>query len=666
MLGELIRELGDPINPGDISRKGSKVYIFDATRGRLIDECDGIAVVRMSSEDLKKGDTAYAQWITIRNMLDDRDRHPRWLVVTINNSGARPFDDRVDFEVVIRGMRQGWCEFVAYRDLARVSREIVPSEIFTWLLRETDTALHVGDFNAAVKWRNDEMLMRVRAILAAEERKNLLGRTSDAYEVQWLSRGIGYKGCEPFSVLRAADRSMYQDPHLGLVVVDVFTTYARHENGEDNGCSAVIKMLADRYGINNMRKERILKILDSDFYMHGELVVEYNGKKYDCDPVSLAHPIPLELFETVQMLKGIRQRGSYKEAGLGDYIGNSIRLYHRACRGAEHNGKAIYLRGRRHRGKDVGYTHSPAAPAGRADRSGCSYLGDQGRFSTAEVDRAIVRALLAAAEALPEGFDFTDKERNELAERISDVEGRLENLEDAFWEEQFKRPELSIGDWHDLTASLRRRRRQLRKRERVGDALSRLPRRSPVASTKAELLGAMREVLTEETPEDPVRAVRRKLIVEACVSAAEIWRDENGVVQIILEGPIVPQQGQDWEDPIWPLQAARVFLEQHLMEKIRQAKAENRTRLAEAAGVLVEGKLAVSLRQGVDASGAPLSDAVQTVARRYEWATVCTGDHRRRTGMVKADLPVVRTPRERPEDLPAGAPAWTSASLPSS
>jgi hypothetical protein len=180
----LYRELGDPT----ISQhQGTTMMVW------VVDKRgDGILNARLSGQELQGGETALGQVHPLRALADQLERRVRLIVVTINNSGAKAFDDRPDFILTKREIDAGRVRWVAWRGTDRIAREETPFFMYRDLLRDSGTTLILGNLGRAIDFRHDRYQLNMQNTAAADERDLIYMRTHGAIHSRWVLEGRGW------------------------------------------------------------------------------------------------------------------------------------------------------------------------------------------------------------------------------------------------------------------------------------------------------------------------------------------------------------------------------------------------------------------------------------------------------------------------------------------
>jgi DNA invertase Pin-like site-specific DNA recombinase len=606
--------------PPDLSytAKGSAVFeyvIDDNLRAGVL------AVVRMSTQDGKKGNTVLSHLNSILDHIGRFPVRPYKVVVTTQNSGARPFEDRPDIDAVIRELHAGRPEAVAYRNVDRIARDVIVGELFCRLLQRTNTALYVNDFNHPVNWDNDALALRIHNIIAEEERRALAQRTGVAFIDAWLAAGKGYPNLERklgFMRRPKPDNFLVVDPDVWGMVLNMFEWVAKH------GLKRATAMLRGE-GLR-IRDQTVSKLVRDPVYMHGEMVVEWKGIEYPVRPVALTEPVPQLLWEAANNALATT-RGAHTHARPGQFALNGIRVTHADCRGAVYNGEAskqagtpVVLVCRIQRGDSIGYRHWPALPLGRADRTCIGFVAPQELL-----EPLVCRLLRQKAGEFPAGYRFSPRQRALLDKRVAELVAERARLENDFFDRRARaaRGEMEAFDmqaYSDYLDAVNRQLRRLRRRRATWDALSDLPSTSTIPHPHDLLLEAFCAIVTDLPPGDPYAMARRQLVIEACLDEVICFYDDTGELRVELRGPTLADD-PDCPVAVYPLQAARPFLEAWLLE---QALAEKK-------------------------------------ARRTANPDLSQPTSSRGLGVTTADKPWYAPPRAKaPNQLPVGQPGWVA------
>jgi Resolvase, N terminal domain len=628
IVKELVARFGPPTR--SFTKKGSQFFSWilnDDPRA------DGMIVIRMSTFDDRKGATAMAQLAPITEMLDNHGlgSHVRELLVTINNSGARPFSDRIDFARIIEVLlHEGPLTWVAYRDIDRLSRDVNSAESIQQLFQVCGVELWLSQFNRAVDWYADKVHTRILALIAEVERDNLHRRSHGAIFDRYLRPGRGAPNMErKFGLARDEEDWLIPCPRQWPLMRPLFDSVIA------GGAQAACEML-EAAG-ETVSKDHVLDVVRSRWPVTGEIAFEYMDEVFQAH-VELSDPIPEHIWERANNRIDVT-RGAAKRKSLGEFPFNGIRLYHRDCAGQrDSHGELVLLYGRYHRDQSIGYRHT-GRPDGRGDRSSCKDFVAHDY----EIEPVLCSILRQQAAAQPAGYVFTDEQRAELDGYIADVDRAIQTgLQDDAETRRGVPTPFDRAQFAHLHEHLLIRSRHLYQRRATLDALSEMPVLSrSTYFPKDDLIEGFNAIVTDTTPVDSDAAIRRQLVIEACVEEAEIWEEADGW-HATLRGP--------WQSdatagmiPIYPLQAARPLIEGFLKDKMA-------------------GRVG-GWREEAAATAASASQ-VQTDEQGYARSSVCTLPSRsflQRFKPRRAHKTHQSKPRGRPPVPRAGRPSWEAS-----
>jgi hypothetical protein len=132
---------------------------------------DGIAVARSARSG------GLAAQVRLLQRLAKRGRKIRKIVVAPDMCGNRRFHERPDLLEVEESIRAGWCKFVAFTDVGRISRERDAAILFCEYLREeqVELVLGLGSRSQAVDLE-DEFLINILFAASARMREDAILR----------------------------------------------------------------------------------------------------------------------------------------------------------------------------------------------------------------------------------------------------------------------------------------------------------------------------------------------------------------------------------------------------------------------------------------------------------------------------------------------------------
>ena len=187
---DLIRELGQP----QLEVHGSTQLLLwpvDPTG-------DGIILGRLSGREVEGGETAMGQIHPLRAMSERLELRPRLIVMSVHNSGMRPYADRPDFALVEQAISLGWCRWVAWRGPDRIARDVLPAETFYDRLRRDGVGLYLHGLGRLVDWQRDRVYLRALRLVSAEEAASIKDRTHAAIRSRYIAEGRGWPSSKRF------------------------------------------------------------------------------------------------------------------------------------------------------------------------------------------------------------------------------------------------------------------------------------------------------------------------------------------------------------------------------------------------------------------------------------------------------------------------------------
>lgn len=631
---ELYEKYGEPF----ISKHGDAtmmVWLVDA-------EGDGIIGARLSTRDVQKGETALGQVHPALEASQNRKLKPKWIVVTTENSGGLPYDERCDFELIEREIYAGRCRWVWFRDVRRLIRNVSPFYRFRDTLLETNTDLWLTDYahrGGPIDWDADDIQLGIEAILAERDRKNIYSQTHGPLMTRWLGEGRGWPGAKQFGYRRNDLTNFLEvDPEQWMFVRMIFETYVATEKGKGKGVRAVKEALAAA-GCE-LSDSTIKRVLADPIYVTGEDAVCRDGKLYEIKPIELDDPIAADLFEEVQQLLKLR-KGKEERNPAGFFPLNGLAEHSCGCR----------LRARTQGARQhMTYTHYPEK--GEKVCPECRGWSVGARDLEQAVIREVRRlakcqklqeewAALARPQFADPGPILDDSGREALLAEIEKVTQTYDRLTAGFIDKCGKgqAPDDILRTFHKLTAGCEQQLAALNERLARAEMLDSM-RQTTRPAEKDPLLDVFLAVLTEETPDDPKEIRRRGALLESCISKVVVYDKPDGSIEIVIHGPLVPGDLPPIR-PLSPIMAGR----EHLIEVVKQRNGSETTTDAEVAAA--EGsqpghKSGLTVRLAPSPALPKLGRPIGRRGRRKVTGQLTPGQARVAPAWTSARVPVLR------------------------
>ena len=300
----------------------------------------------------------------IRALNESLGLRPRVLLVSTNNSATKRYEDRLDFALIERSIKTGWCRWVCFRSADRIARAPLPLALFYDLLQRFDVTLYLSDLGRAVDWSRDRLELGFRGLMSAEELVVLKERTLGALDRGWLADGRGWPGKRPFGFRRNwATKFLEPDPAQWGFVKFAHLRYSAIENGGGGGLRRLAEELFEM-GCE-ISPSQLRRLLRDPIYVTGDYSVRRRGATHPGRRIPLGDPIPGDTFERNQELLSLR-RGRENRTPIGTFCLNAVPVIHARCAQAVNaRGLHAFLRGRvdpRHDARS--YRHSPFVPPG--------------------------------------------------------------------------------------------------------------------------------------------------------------------------------------------------------------------------------------------------------------------------------------------------------------
>jgi hypothetical protein len=539
---ELYEELGPP-RVSVVS--GTTLMVWDVS-----EDGDGLIAARLSSRDLQGGETAMGQVHGGRELAKRFDLKPRRIVVTINNSGAKDYEDRPDFELIEQDILSGGVRWVAWRDPDRIAREEHAFFTFLRLMKRSGSTLYLANLGRAVDWTSDRFQLSVQSAVAADERERIYLRCHGPLHNRWLAEGRGWPACGGFGFRRNKTTKFLEiDPEQWPFVEMAFYNYLELEprNGTTKAGYEGVAETLEKAGCS-LGKERWRQILKNPIYVTGEYCVRRKGELIACEPINLeGRGIPADVFQRVQELSTLRT-GKTQRNPAGTFIYNGICW----CGTCGQKLTARYVKG----SDRPAYRHPSPVPASCRGRI----------FDAALVEANGIRELLRLHSCQELQLAWTARPQIELtngnpvlsADQIAELSKRARALEQskkglirdfnqrlvqqaAVAESASGVLKVDEGMFQQMIGGIDEEIDELKTRIERANTLNQVREASIALRRESEsVLEAMKEILTEEIPEDLALRVKRAALVKTLLSKV-VLIEADGKITMELHGPLVPK-----------------------------------------------------------------------------------------------------------------------------
>lgn len=542
---ELFAALGQPTPE---FHDGAVVYRFrgedlPADNGYVYADGDGMLVHRLSSDDVQKHETVMSGVHAMHRLAERLDLRPREILVTMRNSGTRRYENRPDFALIERRIAAGEINWVAFRAPDRIGRDLFPTMQFYDLLKRTNTGLYLCTIGDRVDWRRHRTLLGIQGVIAEDEHSNIRERTVGAIERRWLEEGRGWPTSIKYGFRRDDHNFLEVDPEAWEWIKKIHYGYSSfHKDGK----ASLRRLQQDLAGQGfTISVNRLRGILHDPMYTTGEWTVQHQGEIIACRPVQLEDPIPFDIFNTNQLLLQAT-RGKHTRTAVGTFLLNHIDLRHAPCQNEKHGTGWIRLKARvDHRASDAArYSHSQHTP------SQCKGY----TLPAAELDAAVIRALLELAESdeLMEAWwhraratvadstpYLTPEKAAQLQTQVDTLNHQIGEAGTQYADKVAAGQTVSADDFAEMTKALRIRRDQLQRRLEAHRGHAGAP--APAQDGPDDLALRLREVLTEHTPADPAKRLKRAALVETAVSKI-IVHDNDDCISLEIHGWLINER----------------------------------------------------------------------------------------------------------------------------
>lgn len=589
---------------------------------------DSCWLIRLSPTSHEKAqETAMQQLSELEKQREEGLlKTPRWIVVTLNNSGGRLPEERYDLLLVREWIEEGWLRLCACRNEKRLARQEYTLSWCRQLFESTGTRIYFTVLRRPINWRlqSDRMLFTLNSMMASEDRIGINEQTLDGLDRRYTNEGKGWPGLQKVGLMR--------DPLSGFMVEDEVQTEmiligARMwagMSGRKSGIKQMARQMRDQNGFELSPKqwERVFK---DEGYVTGNFSFQRNGVEVPLRHIELVNPIPPSLFAQLQEAFATNQGSTRSRAGdfvlLRGGAGQDVPASERGvfCKRCGQK-LGAWLQGDLN---DTRYRHASPVPECCRGRGGIERAVIEGVVmpelwrleSVLELREAAVRA--AASEDVRVSAYLDAEQRRQCKRDIDDLEREINRLG-----REYRRLYLHNGKaarsrknhieaYHELVDGLKEDKRVLEERLKASDALEAVER--SIAPTVQRGLGeALREVLTVDVPADDAACRRRAAAYGRMVTKTVLDWDDDGSFEVEIYGPLIPRDLPLLSVPA-PSKFAVVELEQHRRDRERE-KAGTPARRKPYGDAREDIPTRPELR--ASSEGAPCDEACN---RRYAW-----------------------------------------------
>lgn len=598
-IEDAYRELAEKFGePEQLEAASGRVHVYRPDQYR---EGAGIAFVRHSSDEDSKT-SAFKPMGQLRPVLDWlelHDRVPRQLVVTWGVSGAWPLRSRPDLQHALEELvRGGWPRFFAFREVSRMSRDVIVGEQLRRLAQRARVDLIMAD-TGVLTTDQDAFMLQILIAQAQIARENIR-RASREGSISQREAGK-WPGKPPFGFAKDKQGFLTLDIPRYLLAGEAVRQLPRH------GKKVTIEYLSDphdRAGLAEwlasdrnrpelvewlMREgvwDRTIKefrsapgptegdlnmiLAQPDGYATGRFVSEYLDTRYPARPVQIPPVVAISVHAIRSAQAGVairRGKGKpvhplsgvpmfhYVEAPAGA-VGQRDTLYPLTL-DLDEDAEAVFVRHGSRRG---------GVPA----RDSCAEL----LLDANDVGHVIRAKLVALATILTEESPQTMAMLDTLEVALERAEADLEECSER------ARELLRAGDWTELRDELLAVvAAQCRVRDHAARRLE-AARELPAVYVEEEVLlrGSMIEALdtvlerafgARWTPELTFEQALARLILRRCLGAVVV-RGRNDAFHVELLGPLSGDLATA-ATPVNPLVYTADLLAQFLAENVARA-----------------------------------------------------------------------------------------------
>jgi hypothetical protein len=556
-ISELLEAFG---NPERSTHQGANMYLWWSASGT------GAIFARLSSYEVAEGAKAGRQVAEVLDMVTRAGLQPRLIVLTVENSGFRRFEDRPDFQLNVRLIEEtDWLEWVAWRDVDRVARDYLPGYTYFDHLRQAQIDIWMHQLRRPIDWETDDAQINALLMAAKTEGTTIKRRTHGMLKDVWLEGGRGWPGAVRYATRRdPLSKLLVPDPEQFAIVRWLHEEFSQAEQeNRKSGARVLAESVSQVFPGVKLSASTVNRLLRDPIYATGEWYTIYEGEAYQGRTIQWANPIPLGIYQRNLQLLRLR-RGPNTRCPAGYYALNGL-LVHQRCmdlRVAD-NPKAGKVTGRRYAlyGRFVkdkptkSYYHAPLTPAC------CKGFAVRVNVIEPLVMRQLRRLidhpeLLREWEHAPrdQGNDLSanDVPTAEQLEQLRQEEARLARQLDTVVERQIDavvdaEGDIDLNHYGELVAGLRRRLAATQARVRKAEQARTQPQPSAdlqievglPESDKQQLRERMCALLTDHVPEDRLTREARAALVQTLLTKVEV-ADHGDALTVRLHSWLVP------------------------------------------------------------------------------------------------------------------------------
>jgi DNA invertase Pin-like site-specific DNA recombinase len=304
--------------PWKLDATGCSVLVWDV-------DLDGDAVVmaRLSTKDLKGGETAMAQVEDGLRILAHHGRRVRRIILATRLSGALLYEKRPDLALLEDMIGAGECGAVFFRDADRIARHTLILATLQELLEGTETDLYLAEPEGKLDWNefSDRIMLSINGTISVVEREKTRRRTHSAIIRQYLKEGRGVGSKKPLGFRRNNNGFLEQHPDEWPWIERIHRGYYESKQ-ECIGLDGFAEQLKGE-GLDYSH-EQVRKILIDRIYVDGIFTAVWKGTIYDGRVENFRDGIPQSVFDRNQVVLAASATRPTKATPLGLFALNGL------------------------------------------------------------------------------------------------------------------------------------------------------------------------------------------------------------------------------------------------------------------------------------------------------------------------------------------------------
>lgn len=396
-LGGVVRELLTPLG---------RAFVLVLNEGG-----GSVGLVRISNRSKKPYERAAVQSHAVVELLASRTgEHPQVVLLSVGVSGALPWAFRPDLGLFTELTLTGEVSALGARGFDRLARNVSVVDQLRGLVLDREIPLHLVRYPRAVDLRQDVFLVYFDVVNGARELDETQARTS-AGALDKLDQGKLLTKRGALGIKSGDDGFPTEDP-AEMEIVHLIWDLALTP-GPEGSVRRIVELLAER-GIAARKRRigaaRVTSVLNEYGYVDGHFTAMRDREEFELREVCLTRPRTASEFERIRDLEALRKKGGRSKENVTAVPMRTVPIACAVCGG--------WLKvSQNPEGRTVHRRPDDALPE-------CRGLS----LSTRDVSRQVAEATVVVAEIGPERDVAWIDDRDELDERLQEIERHLSEV----------------------------------------------------------------------------------------------------------------------------------------------------------------------------------------------------------------------------------------------